>query len=440
MADRRLLATALLLGLSALPGAARADLRIEEKLTSLDSALTRWTMIKGDKRSIVTRAETSGVLYNAGAKYGAYVEIARPDKEVIWEIDPQERSYRELSRDQFTKLLQKGIQAPRTANDQPLRTLYKSETTAIEVSPTGKTKRIAGYPAEEVMARVVVGATNLLSGNKLSFTFDQTAWITKDETLVAEMGAFEEAYVETFGSAASLQQAQLLAGSWNDAFIPHLRAMNDRIRALKGVILASSTTVTEQAIAQDKGEKSKERTLQVASSEIKKISNDTLPESEFDLPAGYINADTKVAIAPKLATPELTPTPQPTPKPEVVTNAKLPMPEISPVAPSPVRMPDLPTAVVNPKATGPTASATTPVTPVVGPPSNVVVQSGKTAIAGNTPVTRIEGYTPPPIQGSAPVLVLGGGGSAGAGVITVDEPEDPFFNPATDKKKKKKKK
>ncbi len=437
MADRRLLHAALALGLAALPGIARADLRIEEKLTSLDSSLTRWTMIKGDKRSIVTRAETSGVLYNAGAKYGAYVEIARPDKELIWEVDPQERSYRELSRDQFVKLLQRGIQAPRSANDQPLRTLYKSETTAIEVSPTGKTKRIAGYQAEEVMARVVIGATNLLSGNKLSFTFDQTVWITKDETLMSEISAFEDAYFDAFGSAASLQQAQLLAGNWNDAFIPHLRAMNDRIRALKGFVLASSTTVTEQALAQDKSEKSKQRTLQVAGSEIRKISVDTLPASEFELPAGYINADTKVAIA-KPAAPALTESPAV--KPEVVASAKPVLPEPI-VSPAPAPTPEPPKVALATKPTGPSVAATTPVTPVTGPPSNVVVKNGgNTATAAAKPsVTRIESYVAPPIQGSQPVLALNGG-SLGPGTITVDEIEDPFFNPATDKKKKKKKK
>lgn len=438
MADRRLFPAALALGLAVVPGAAQADLRIEEKLTSLESSVTRWTMIKADKRSIVTRADTKGVLYNAGAKHGAYVEIARPDKELIWEIDPQERSYRELTSAQFTKLLQKGIQAPRTANDQPLRTLYKSETTAIEVSPTGKTKRIAGYSAEEVMARVVIGATNLLSGNKLSFTFDQTVWITKDETLMSEMGAFEEAYVDVFGSAANLQQAQLLAGSWNDAFIPHLRAMSDRIRALKGVILASSTTVTEQALAQDKNEKSKERTLQVASSEIKKISVETLPESEFELPAGYINADTKVAVAPKLPTPDVAPVP--TPKPEVVASEKPVMPE-SAVSPTPTALPEPPKVALTPKPVGPAVAANTSVPPSVGPPSNVIVKNGNTTSAsGKTPVTRIESYVAPPIQGSSPVLALNGAGSAGPSVITVDEVGDPFFNPATDKKKKKRKK
>lgn len=438
MADRRLLPAVLLLGFAALPSSARADLRIEEKLTSLDSSVTRWTMIKGDKRSVVTRAETSGVLYNAGARYGAYVEIARPDRELIWELDPQERSYREMNRDQFVKLLQRGIQAPRTANDQPLRTLYKSETTAIEVSPTGKSKKIAGYPAEEVLARVVIGATNLLSGSKLSFTFDQTVWISKDEALTSQVGAFEDAYFDAFGSAASLQQAQLLAGSWNDAFIPHLRAMNDRIRALKGVVLASSTTVTEQAIAQDKSEKSKERTLQVASSEIKKISVDTLPETEFELPAGYVNADTKVAVAPKLPTPDVAPAPSP--QPERVAVAKPPTPDPA-VSPAPAPQPEPPVAIAPPKSTGPTVAANTTVPPSVGPPSNVVVRNGGTATAGGkTPVTRIERYTPPPIQGSQPVLALGSGGSLGGGVITVDEPDDPFFNPATDKKKKKKKK
>ena len=305
MSDRsKLFLGPLALSLATLiPAVAHADLRMEETSTSLNSTVKRWTFIKGDKRSIVSRAETSGVLYNAGGRYGAYVEIARPDQEKIFEIDPQERSYKELTADQFSKILQKGIQAPRNANEQPLRSLYQSETTTIEVVPTGKEKRIAGFQAEEVMARVVIGAQNLVSGNKFVFTFDQEIWITKDAAVMKEIRGFEDAYAEHFGSAATVSQARLLAGEWNDAFVTHLRAVNDRVRALGGFPLSCTTTVTEEAVAQAKGEKGSSRKFVVATNEVKSLSLESVADSEFDVPVGYINSDTKVAIAPKPGTP-----------------------------------------------------------------------------------------------------------------------------------------
>lgn len=455
--SRRRGARAALLGLLcalAFSPAAHADVRIEEEATTLEARVTRWTFIKGDRRSIVTRAEPKGTLYNAGARYGAYVEIARPDRDLIWELDPQERSYREITFEQFNRLLQRGIQAPRTANEQPLRSLYRSETTAIEVAPTGKTRRIAGYQAEQVLARVVVGALNQVSGNRFSFTFDQEIWLTKDEALLRELEEFEAAYVERFGTAASLQQVQVLAGPWNDAFVQHLRAVNDRVRALKGFPLAVTTTVTEEAVAQGKGEKSTQRKFTISTSEVRRITVATLPDSEFELPVGYINSDTKVAVAAPVAPPEGTappaaaagPVPQPTrpvaaaPSP-VAQPAPAAVPATPPTPPAPVAAAPVPPPPVAsapapagapeagtlPRAAPPrVAVRPTPAPAVVtAPPTNVNVRGGpRGAPAGERPLASASAAGA--LQGNYPVLPGGAGsvGSAGTpSTVVVDEPD-----------------
>ncbi len=455
--------TAGVLGFTALLASApeaRADVKIEERLSTLSSNVTRWTFVKGEKRSMVTRAETTDILYNAGGKYGAYVEIARPDRELIYEVDPQERSYREITETQFKRLLQKGIQIPRNANDQPLRTLYNSQTTAIEIVPTGKSRRIAGYEAEQFMARAVIGAQNLLNGKDLRFTFDQEIWLTRDETLLREMRAAEDAYVEVFGTAATLAQAQVMGGEWNDAFITHVRAMNDRIRALNGVVLSFNTTVTEEAIAQSKEEKSTSRKLNVASGEVKKISLDTLPESEFEVPVGYINTDTKVAKAADpgtmiAAAPTVTEMPKPeappvtpvTPNPVVARNNPPIMPATAPASPVVAAVPSKEgaapgtvigstgagaagTGVVMPRATAPTTVA------VQMPPTNVIVPTGnpkpeKTTKPGTgktEPVVVTN--TPPAVPSNYPTL----------GVITTSAPPPPVVIDEIDASPKKKKK
>jgi len=428
------------IGLALAPAMARADVRIEEQATTLDAKVKRWIAIKGDRRALVTRAEPTGTLFNAGARFGAYVEIARPDKELIWDLDPQERSYREIPAPEFIRLLQKGIQPPRNPNDQPLRTLYQSQTTAIEVVPTGKTRKIAGFDAEQVLARVIVGAQNQVSGNQFNFTFDQEIWITKDERLVKEIRTFEDAYFDQFGTAASLQQAQLMAGSWNDAFITHLRAVNDRVRALQGVPLSVTTTVTEEAVAQTKGEKSSARKLVVGTVEAKKITLESIPDREFELPVGYINADTKVAVAPGPdADPKVAVAPMP--KPEAPVPAAPPMPAVVAVAKPPVTnpavtempapKPEMPVAVVNPPVMPAVAPPVKPAPPVVAeapvipqirpgtvvvsaPPTNVVVRGAdgnlpavpKNGTAAKPGGVYIPSYTPP-IPGSN-VPVLGG--------------------------------
>lgn len=397
----------------------------------LDSTVTRWTSISGNKRAIVSRGDVAGVLYDAGAKYGVYVEIARPDRELVWELDPQERSYRELTAEQFTRLLQKGIQAPRVPEEQPLRTLYRSETTAIEVVPTGRTKRIAGFAAEEVLARVVVGAQNLISGNRYVFTFDQDIWITRDERLLKEIQPFEEAYAEAFGSAATLAQARLLAGEWSDAFTTHLRAVNDRVRALKGFPLSCTTSVTEESIAQSKNEKGTSRKKSVASCEVRKITVESIPDAEFELPAGYINSDTKVAVAPAPGTAVVQndpPVPPARADPPVITARTEPPPA---PRPAPAVKPEPAPAVAASKPSTPTSVVTAPTSVVTAPPTNVVVRGANNSEGGFKPKSApvlVQGYVPPPIRNNYPVL--GSSGPARAGrippPITIDEPEDAY--------------
>jgi hypothetical protein len=432
------------IGLALAPAIARADVRIEEQGTTLDSKVKRWISIQGDKRLLVTRAEPTGHAYNAGAQYGAYVEIARPDKELIWSVDPQERSYREVPAQEFLRLLQKGIQPPRNPNDQPLRTLYRSQTTAIEVVPTGKERTIAGYRTEQVMARVVVGAQNQVSGNQFTFSFDQELWITKDERLVKEIQGFESAYFDQFGTAASLQQAQLMAGGWNDAFITHLRAVNDRVRALGGVPLSITTTVTEEAVAQAKNEKTTARKLTVGSMEVKKISLDSVPASEFELPAGFINEDTKVAVASPIGTPMVPVKPEV--KPEMPAVAAVPQPEMPVVVAKPP-MPEMP--AVTPVPVKPVVVAEGPVIPQVkpgtsvltAPPTNVVVRGadgnlpprGKTTASGKSQPVFVPAYGPAPTD-NIPVL----GGLSGTTrtpppPVVVDEPD---YRPTKRKKQK----
>jgi hypothetical protein len=282
------------------PGVARADIRMVEQNSVMDSAITRWIAVKGTKRSIVTRAEVTGVLYDAGARYGAYVEIARPDKELIWDLDPQEKSYREVTASLFTRTLQKGIQGSRRPEEQPLRAMYRSQTTTMDVNPTGRSRRIAGYNAEEYLARVIVGVENVSRNTKGAVTIDQHIWLTKDPAILREVLPFEEAYVEQFGSGVTLQQAEVMAGEWSDVFINHVRALNDRVRKEGGYPLAVTTEISWEAIAQSKDEKSTVTKAPLFMTEVKEIRLDTIPDSEFELPRGFINQDTIVAQGPKI--------------------------------------------------------------------------------------------------------------------------------------------
>ncbi len=442
----------LLLGLLALPAAVQADVRFEETGTTLDSTISRWIAVKGDRRAVVTRAEPKGALFHAGARYGAAVEIARPDRDLIWELDPQERSYREITHEQFRRLVQKGVQAPRSATEQYLRSIYQTETTQMEVTPTGKMRRIAGYDAEQVMARVVVGAQRPTTGARFTFTFDQEVWLCRDEALLKEVRPFEEAYVEAFGTAMSLQQASVAGGEWGDAFILPLRALNDRIRALNGVALAMTTSVVEEAVAQTRNEKGTTRKFTVSATEVRRVQIGTIPEAEFEVPAGFINSETKVAaVGPASAAPAAPEPPAPAPaapagpKPTLVAVA----PPATPISPRPLRGS---AGTPQPAATPPRVAAlpapdpAAPADPVAPPkpvapvrPSPAVAAAPPSAPAVPAPaaprvVTTRSGVTPVFVENTQPSgfapgvpVVMGGLARTQAPPppVTIDEPELP---------------
>jgi hypothetical protein len=270
-----------------------------------------------------------------------------------------------------------------------------------------------------------------------------------------------------------------MAGEWNDAFITHLRAMGDRVRALGGYPLASTTTVTEEAVAQSKNEKNNSRVFTVASSEVRRVVFDSIPEGEFELPAGYIDADTKVAVAPGAGMPMVAAAPKPEPMPVVAAAPKpepmpvvaaapkpepkpmvaaAPKPEPKPMvaAAPPVRSPEPPVAANPPVAvrpspplpTGPVVAAA-PVRPlpplpepppagvarpVIQPPTNIIVEGPRRPVTLPPGTAYQPGPTPPGSPAPAFVPLVYTTTRDVPEAVTIDEPEI-----ETDKKKKKKK-
>src|SRR5690606_5169469 len=126
-------------------------------------------------------------------------------------------------------------------------------------------------PAEGFRARVAVAARNRTTGAAFRFTFEQEVWLARDPRLLRELREFDEAYAAAFGSTLTLAQVRLMAGRWSDAFLPHLRALEERLRTLEGFPLAMTTTVTEEALPRKEGERTARRQLTVASSEVRKL-------------------------------------------------------------------------------------------------------------------------------------------------------------------------
>src|SRR5438067_1051973 len=76
--------------------AARADIRLTEKIRTADGEVRREVLLKVDRRRIET--EPAGPERGAGerARPGATIDITRLDKETIWRLDPATKHYEAL--------------------------------------------------------------------------------------------------------------------------------------------------------------------------------------------------------------------------------------------------------------------------------------------------------------------------------------------------------
>lgn len=441
-------------------GEGRADVRFTTVAKSLGSTVTTETLIKGAKRRLNRNYALKGVLYDAGGRTGQMVEIARPDMGLIWEADPKARTYREVLSSQLIRELRLAAAPSTDPNKQPLRSVYSTNSTQIKLQYTGKQKRVAGLPCKEIEATVVIGVRNLYSNTQGRVLFTLTAWMTEDRELVRQVNAFDAAYAEAMGSTLSLAEAELLNSEWMDAFVPHIRAMQDRLRATGAFPMASTLIISWQAIAQTKREKSRTQTDTVVTTEVKSVQFDAIADSEFEVPRSYrrdFRDQTKPSIA---ATPQPTapvgsrpapatvaritpPAGTPTPTLLVAVGAKPllpgeaapaprartqfvrapvdplpepPKPAVTPTAPTP---PPTKVAKNDPPAAPPVATptqATPPPTPAVQPPTPKVSPTPPAAkrdpvVAPPTAPTRVA-TVPRPVSPvlrpvAAPATVIG---------------------------------
>jgi hypothetical protein len=185
---------------------------------------------------------------NKGSKEAT--SITRLDKELIWTLDSDKKSYTELTFEQMKKMMESmgslgGVLNQAKADS--LRKAMEKLSATVEVNKTGEKKTISGLECE----RVILTLRSEIKDTIRAVT--DTTWVKNDLWMVpidkspSELRNFDLKMAEKMGFAEGGAMAGLL-NQYADA----MKKLQDKIKELKGYPLASTFSIVMTTHAEQK--------------------------------------------------------------------------------------------------------------------------------------------------------------------------------------------
>lgn len=237
--------------------AARADVRIEERMTVSGAGMMKMANMSGTTTTTIAgdRARTdsnlqfeSGMMRAFARGMGQMTEIVRLDLDKIYSIDAKKKTYTETTfadrRAQMQQAMEQmrksqGAQQQATSGVDDSQCEWTEPKT--EVKRTGEKALIAGYQAERATIISTQSCRDKKTGQVCDFgiVFDQ--WVAPGFEASNEALAYQRVYAEKLGLGASAsrdfaERAESLFGSYKGMWAEIAKQMRD----LKGYPVKSS--------------------------------------------------------------------------------------------------------------------------------------------------------------------------------------------------------
>ncbi len=224
---RRLLTVVCLVALVA--GPAWADATIERYSRSEGFAgMGAFESTSIQTTSATAQREESRIKFTGGflsaiqkmAGFGDSVRITRLDREVVWTLDPEKKTYTEApltakgERDRSTPAQPRPKDKGKEKAEPSDVVITKNE---FKVEKTGASKAINGFPCEEYLATWLLETLNQKTGETAKSLMTNHVWTTAETAEMraahAEENAYSQAYLKKLGVQMSPAEAQkFLAG------------------------------------------------------------------------------------------------------------------------------------------------------------------------------------------------------------------------------------
>jgi hypothetical protein len=222
---------------------------------------TEKLMISGDKECTKGTTKYSGKfssLMNKGAKEAT--SITRLDKELIWNLDPDKKTYTELTFEQMRKMMESmgslgGLLNP--AQTDSLRKAVEKLSATVDVNKTGEKKTISGLESERVILTLRSEIKDTL-GNVVDTTWVKNdLWMVPIDKVPSELRDFDLKMAEKLGFTEGGPMAGLL-NQYADA----MKKLQDKLKELNGYPLASTFSIVTTSHAEQKTEAPTQDTTQ----------------------------------------------------------------------------------------------------------------------------------------------------------------------------------
>ena len=213
---RILLAGAVALTLSA---AAQADVTLEERMSVSGAGLMKMANMSGTTKTVIAkdRARTesnlqfeSGMMRALARGAGQSTQIVRLDQDKIYTLEPDKKTYTEMTFADLRAQMAQAMEAQRKAQaSQQQATSGVDESNCewsepkSDVQRTGEKASIGGYQAERVTVTATQSCTDKKTGQVCDFGLALDQWLAPSFEAADETLAYQRAYAEKLGFGAS---------------------------------------------------------------------------------------------------------------------------------------------------------------------------------------------------------------------------------------------
>lgn len=241
---------------AALP-VAQADITIEENMSVSGAGLMKMANMSGRTTTTISgdRARTdsdlqfeSGMMRTLARGAGQSTEIVRLDQDKIYSVNNKKQTYTETTFAERRAMMQQAMQKSQEAQaSQQQATSGVDESQCewsdpkAEVKKTGEKATIGGFAADRVTITATQACTDKKTGQVCEFGLALDQWVAPNFEASAETLAYQRAYAEKLGLAASssrdfAERAQSMFGRYQGIWSEVAAKMKD----VKGYPVKSS--------------------------------------------------------------------------------------------------------------------------------------------------------------------------------------------------------
>ncbi|MCB1843393.1 MAG: hypothetical protein KDI09_10560, partial [Halioglobus sp.] len=203
------------------------------------------TQIAGDKARIENDIQLNSRLARAFAGSGKSAAIVRLDKNLLWNLEPDERRYTELSMQDLRAQRQQAMQAMQSQQGSGQNLPVSAEScqwsdSEIEFErPRGKEK-IAGIKASKNIVRMHQSCRDPKTGNTCEMTWVMESWLASDVPGEKEANNFRAAWANALGISEAIPAIEGPAAGLLGMFASNWEEIAGELEEMRGYPLRST--------------------------------------------------------------------------------------------------------------------------------------------------------------------------------------------------------